>query len=293
MTVSPPDGSRDRRIEDPTNLWLIHPAARALLSPCIAAGIPANAVSVAGLLLGIGAAACYAHWTQPVAVLAGLALSVAWLIADGLDGMIARATGTASATGRFLDGVCDHGVFIIIYMTLAGTLGDVVSWTLAITAGACHIIQSALFEGERARFHRRARGIALLAPPPLVADSPWLVRGYDRLAGLPGRLGPGFEHLLARAPDPVMLGARYAAQAVPAMRIQSLLSANMRVWLIAAACLLGSPRLFWWAEIVVLSLVAAAGLILHRRAERQFLQSTAAARGDWAPALPTVTTRDR
>lgn len=293
MTVPPPDGSRDRRIEDPTNLWLIHPAARSLLSSCISARISANIVSVAGLLLGIGAAWCYAHWTQPLAVMAGLALSAAWLVADGLDGMIARATGTASATGRFLDGLCDHGVFIIIYVTLASTLGDGVSWALAIGAGACHIIQSAFYEGERARFHRRARGVALLTPPAAPPGSPWLVRGYDRLAAMPGRLGRRFEQVLARAPIPAALGARYAVRAVPAMRVQSLLSANMRVWLIAAACLLGDPRLFWWAEIVVLSLVAAAGLILHRRAERIFLQSTAAARGDWASALPTISTRDR
>jgi len=125
------------------------------------------------------------------------------------------------------------------------------------------------------------------------AGSPWLVRGYDRLAGLPGRVGMGFEQILARSPNPGVLGARYAARAVLAMRVQSLLSANMRVWLIGAACLLGNPRLFWWAEILLLSLVAAAGLILHRRAERLFLQSTAAARGDWSPALPTVSTRDR
>ena len=293
MTIPPPDGSRDRRIEDPTNLWLIHPAARSLLSSCVSAGVSANVVSVAGLLLGIVAAGCYAHWTQPLWVLAGLALSIAWLVADGLDGMIARATGTASATGRFLDGVCDHGVFIIIYVTLATTLGDGVSWALAIGAGACHIIQSALYEGERARFHRRARGTALAARAEVPAGSPWLLRGYDRLAALPGRLGLPFEQLLARSPQPGLLGARYAARAVPAMRVQSLLSANMRVWLIAAACLLGNPRLFWSAEIVLLSLVAAAGLILHRRAERLFLQSTIAARGEWAPALPTIPTRDR
>src|SRR3546814_9333837 len=42
----------------------------------------------------------------------GLPLSLFWLVADGLDGMIARATGTPSAAGRVLDGLCDHGVFL-------------------------------------------------------------------------------------------------------------------------------------------------------------------------------------
>ena len=38
MTTPPPDGSRDRRIEDPSNLWLIHPAGRALLPRASGAG---------------------------------------------------------------------------------------------------------------------------------------------------------------------------------------------------------------------------------------------------------------
>ena len=292
MTVPLPDGSRDRRIEDPTNLLLIHPAARALLAPAVSARIPANAVSVAGLLLGLGAAACFAHWTSAAAVLAGLALAAAWLVADGLDGMVARATGTASATGRFLDGVCDHGVFIVIYLTLATTLGTVGGWVLAIVAGGCHILQSALYEGERARFHRRARGVAAAAVVR-AADRRRLVRGYDRLAGLPDRLGFRFERLLAASARPAVLGTRYATAAVPAMRLQSLLSANMRVWLIGAACLLHDPRLFWWAEIAVLTPIAIAGLALHRRVERGFHLSAVALRGEpFAPALPTISTRD-
>src|SRR4051812_1460321 len=52
MIADAPDGSRDRRIEDPTNLWIIHPAARALLPWFVSRGISANAVSVAGLCLG-------------------------------------------------------------------------------------------------------------------------------------------------------------------------------------------------------------------------------------------------
>ena len=97
MTVPPPDGSRDRRIEDPSNLWLIHPAGRALLPYALASRISANTVSVCGLLLGAAAAACYAQWDHWAFAFVGLLFSMGWLIADGLDGMVARATGTASA----------------------------------------------------------------------------------------------------------------------------------------------------------------------------------------------------
>ena len=211
MTVPPPDGSRDRRIEDPTNLWLIHPAARALLPFAVTAGIPANAVSLIGLAVGTAAALCYADWDSPVAVMLGLALSVAWLVADGLDGMVARATGTASALGRLLDGLCDHGVFILIYVAMALSIGTGEGWTLAVLAGAAHIAQSSLYEGERARFHRRIRGIAAPVPPRPGPDEPPLMRAYDRLAGLPDRLGLAFERALARQRNPAVLAGRYSA----------------------------------------------------------------------------------
>ena len=293
MTIPLPDGSRDRRIEDPTNLWLIHPAARALLPSTIAAGVSANAVSLTGLALGVSAALCYARWTSPALVVLGLALSVGWLIADGLDGMVARATGTASPLGRFLDGICDHGVFILIYVAMALSIGTGEGWTLAVLAGAAHIAQASLYEGERARFHRRVRGVALPVPALPPADAPLLVRGYDRLAGVPDRLGLPFERLLARQDHPAVLAARYARCAVPAMRVQSLLSANVRVWLIAIACLLGNPRIFWWAEITVLSLVTAFGLMLHRRVERGLVTTSNSTIRSGDSFSPAFTTRDR
>ena len=149
MTI-PPDRSRDRRIEDPTNLWIIHPAGRLLLPWFVARAISANAVSVVGLFLGVLAALAYANWHSWPFALAGLLLSIGWLIADGLDGMIARATGTASPLGRALDGLCDHGVFILIYVVLALSIGTVEGWVLACAAGAAHALQSNFYEGERA-----------------------------------------------------------------------------------------------------------------------------------------------
>ena len=289
MTSASPDGSRDHRIEAPSNLWLIHPAARALLPFALRLGLSANAVSILGLLVGIVAALCYARWQHPLAAIAGLALSVAWLIADGLDGMIARATNTASALGRMLDGLCDHGVFILIYVAMALSIGTVEGWVLAVTAGAGHIVQSSLYEGERARFHRRALGVARLATP---ITGTTLVRLYDRIAGAPDRAAARFERVLARSDDPVALGQRYADAAVAPLRFMALLSANARVWTICIACLLGNPRIFWWIEIVPMSLVLIVGLAWHRRVERGFSaaiaispSSTGASDDRFAPAF--------
>ena len=274
MTVPQPDGSRDRRIEDPTNLWIIHPAGRRLLPWFIARGISANAVSVLGLVLGTLAAAAYAQWTSWPFALLGLLLSTGWLIADGLDGMIARATGTASALGRALDGMCDHGVFTLIYLVLAFSVGTAQGWALAVSAGALHAVQSNLYESERARFHRRIRGIA--AAPPAPSHNP-LVQLYDWVAGSVDRVAFRFDEALARAPDPVAFGRAYGESALGPMRLMRLLTANARVLAIFLACLAADPRLFWWFEIVPLTAVLVIGLAWHRATESRLLRSSGAA----------------
>ncbi len=246
-----------------------------MLPSALALGLSANLVSLIGLMLGIGAAAAYARWESPWAAMLGLILSVGWLIADGLDGMVARATGTSSAIGRMLDGLVDHGVFILIYVRIALGIGTVEGWILAISAGVAHMVQSSLYEGERARFHRRVRGEALIALPrlsrmPLVMLYDWVSTSFDRLA-------QPFERLLARSPDPRALGRAYGDAAVPPMRAMAWLSANVRVAAVFLACLVGNPRYFWWFEIVVLTPIAIATMIRHRRVEHGFVHGPAAA----------------
>jgi hypothetical protein len=264
--LPPPDGSRDPRTDDPTNLWFIHPAGRLLLPLALRLRIPANAVSIAGFLGGSAAAWAYLDWPQRAGL--GFLLCVAWLILDGLDGMIARATGTASALGRFLDGVCDHAVFVLLYLALAESLGGARTWALAIAAGAAHAVQSTLYEGDRVRFHRRVKGDPGEAPFP--SPNP-LVRLYDGVAGSLDRLAAPFDRALDAAPDRSALGRRYGKAAAAPLKLMALLSNNMRVILIWLACLAGDPRLFWWMELGPLTLVAAAGLAWHRRVERSLV----------------------
>lgn len=279
MTLAPPDGSRDRRIEDPTNLWLIHPAARRLLPVALAWRVSANAVSLTGLALGIGAAIAYWNWASPLAVCAGLLLSVAWLIADGLDGMVARATGTASPFGRLLDGICDHGVFVLIYVVIATHIGTVEGWVLALTAGAAHVVQSSTYEAERARFHRRIRGDSGETRPVRAGGVvEWL---YDNISRGVDRLAAPFDHALRNSDDPSRLGGAYGERAAPAMKLMALESANVRVYAIFLACLLGNPRFFWWFEIGPLTILLVIGLVWHRRVEGHFTRS------DRTSALPT------
>lgn len=272
MSPLAPDCSRDRRIEDPTNLWIIHPLARSLLPSFLAAGISANAVSIAGLILGAFAAIAFANWRMwPFACL-GLLLSLAWLVADGLDGMIARATATASPLGRFLDGLCDHGVFLLIYLALAASIGTLEAWVLASCAGVLHAVQSNFYESERARFHRRCMGIATSTPAP---GRNRLVRMYDQLSQLIDRLADRFDEVLRGHGDPLQLASLYGVDAAKPLRLMSLLSANARVYGIFVACILRDPSLFWWFEILAMNAILLIGLCWHRRVEFGLVRDTA------------------
>lgn len=97
-------------------------AASALLRPAferaavrlVRAGIGADAVTLAGFVLGIAAAvaiAWQAYW-------AGLALMLASRIADGLDGAVARAT-RPTAHGAFLDITLDFLFYASIPLAFA------------------------------------------------------------------------------------------------------------------------------------------------------------------------------
>lgn len=263
--LAPPDGSRDRRIDDSTNVWVVHLLGRMLLPLALKARVSANSISVAGFATGTAAAACFLAWREPAFATLGFLLCIGWLVFDGLDGMVARATATASALGRFLDGAVDHGVFLLLYLALGASIDTPEAWITGTVAGLVHGVQSNLFESERIRYHRRLRGDPGGEPGP---PSPyWPARLYDRVAGSMDRLAARFDRALAAAPDRRAFAARFAERAAAPLRLMNLLTANMRVVALYLACLVGDPRLFWWWELGPLTLVTVAGLIWLRRAE--------------------------
>jgi hypothetical protein len=267
LRLPPDDGARDRGIDDPTNTRIVHPLGRLLLVPALRLGIPPNPVSLAGLASGAAAAAAFHRWENPRWATLGFLLALLWLVLDGLDGMIARATGAASDFGRLLDGLCDHAVFVLLYVSLAASIGTAAAWTLAVAAGAVHAVQASLFEGERLRYHRRILG----DPGPAVrAPSPHrLTRLYEAVAHLPERWAAPFDRGLRAAPAPAALAAAYRLAARGPLRLMALLTNNMRVLALYAACLAREPRLFWWLELGPMTAVTVAGLLWHRRVERR------------------------
>lgn len=273
MKPAPPDGSRDPAIDDPTNIWFVHYVGRLLLPVALRARIRANAVSVAGLLFGVGAALAYVQWRDPLMAAWGFLLCVAWLIADGLDGMIARASGTSSAVGRFLDGVCDHIVFLCLYVALSWSLGIGATWPLAVAAGFAHAVQATLYEAERNRFQRRMAGEPYRPP----VRSPYLLgRIYDSVASSLDRMSAPLDRLIERDGGQAPALAAYRRAAVPVLRMMIPLTNNMRVILLWIVCLAGDPRWFWWITLGPLSLLALAGIARLRQIEAKLVREAEA-----------------
>lgn len=263
MTIRPiaVEGATERiarppEIEDPSNLHIVHPISAALLGPAARAGIHPNSISLAGLAFGAAAAFTYFGWNDAARATAGLLLMLAWHVCDGLDGQLARATGKTSALGRFLDGICDHATFTLVYValfvSLAPTHGWLQTFLLAAVAGAAHAAQAAYFEGERESYIRRRAGIFHVSERTEVGGV--LERLYNsaqkRLAGHARPVDRALATGALALPD-------YLHRAAPVVRRMSLLGANGRTLAIWIACLAGEPRLFWLWELVGLSLVAA------------------------------------
>lgn len=72
-------------------------------------GVTANALTLAGLVLGLAGAAAIASG----ALAAGLALIIANRLIDGLDGAVARANGP-TALGGYLDIVADFAFYVSV-----------------------------------------------------------------------------------------------------------------------------------------------------------------------------------
>lgn len=262
MNARPPE------IEPASNRLVVHRASAALLPLAIRLGVRPNSVTFAGLLFGLMAAACYSQWTDWRAATAGFLLMVGWHIMDGLDGQLARATGTSSDLGRLLDGVADYSTFVAVYLVLALTQPNPgLALALASAAGLAHALQAQFYEGERATYIRRTAGVFTAVERPVTGGR--AERLYNRAEALMGNRARPFDSrlLAATAPERARLIGQWQPRAARALRHASLLSANGRTLAIYLATLGGEPMAFWLWEIAGLTLVALAAARALRQAE--------------------------
>ena len=285
---------RTLEIEDATNLHIIHPIANRLVPICARLGIRPNAVSIAGMACGVLAGVAYAHYRDVLLAIAGFLLMLAWHVLDGVDGQLARLTRSQSQSGKILDGICDYVTFTAVYIGLALVLGrqhGAWVWGLVAVSGACHAVQSALYEVQRQEydFWGRGRASAVLPEPPSpragraasdIGLGDRLHAVYLRVQSLAVGITGTTRHRLAASlrQDPECAGRvrlLYREMFAAPVRRWSVLSANTRTLAIFACALAQRPLFFFYFEIVGLSAVLAVLLALQHRRVGRFLARSA------------------
>jgi CDP-diacylglycerol--glycerol-3-phosphate 3-phosphatidyltransferase len=199
-------GEREPRVEQAGSSALLPPrvqhAAYSLARPLgrllIRAGLSANAITLASIPLAASAAVAFAvrHWGVG-AVLCGMSYAC-----DALDGLVARATGSASDSGEVLDAVCDR----ICEALMLG--GIAVAWRssvplLALALFAALGAQQVTLASAKAAVFPAARG---RIPRGLMrrAERAVVLVGAAAVAGAAQDLVPG-EHAGVVALMPLMV----------------------------------------------------------------------------------------
>ena len=269
--------SRPIEIEEPLNLYLVHPTARALVTLLIPTGISPNAVSALSVVMMALACACYALLPWPVGAFAGLGFHFLWHVFDGADGDLARRTGKSSPLGEIVDGVCDHLSHLILYLTLGtllarqmGSLG----WVLTVISATSRAFQAVCYENTRRTYRRWVYGVNWIRQDLAKAEaeveakgasrigvwlagiylgaSAWVRADDSRVEALMGQILPQGGAKAAQA------RALCQAEGQPLVRRASLLSTNWETVGVFLTILAGSPLYFLVFQATVINLVMAA-----------------------------------
>lgn len=253
---------RTYEIEDPTNLYFIHPISSRLVPLFAKYGVTPNAVSLIGMGCGIFAGVAYHFYGARWCAILGFALMLAWHVMDGADGQLARLTKTYSELGKVLDGICDYVTFTAVYVGLALAMSASMggwAWALVVCSGVAHAVQSAAYEMQRQDYNFWGWGRQSAALPKPGAK-PRGIAGhlhhlYARVqlwaSGGAAEFHAEFGALLAANPrQEATLRAAYREYFAPVIRRWGVLCANYRTLGIFIAALIKLPVLYFLFEIV-------------------------------------------
>ena len=242
--------------------------------------IPAQ-VTVCGAVAGIMAGHFY-YYRDLRLNLIGMVLHILSNALDNADGQLARLTKQGSRTGRALDGLADHLVFVSIYAHLclrhiAGG-GSHLVWLLALAAGMSHSLQSAAADYFRNAWLYFAEGKSRAE----LDSSNTLKLEYDRLSWratarkkfllrlylnytrqqewLAPRLGALQQG--AGTTNGGTIAQAYLQASRSTLRWLNLLATNPRMILLFALLLADQPVWYFFAEVTVFNLLLV--LLLRR-----------------------------
>ena len=275
---------RNQEIEEATNKYFIHKISLALVPVFMRLGLSPNIVSCMGAACGVLAAVCYYQYDRPVSCFLGFALMIGWHVLDGADGQLARRTGKVTASGFFIDGICDYVTFICVYIALGLSLSQDYGqwiWVLVLLAGLFHAIQAAAFEMQR-DFYQQSASDSLWTTGTQeengdgdggeASSRMWVLqiiaRAYFAVQDLFRPISRSFIQTVRGCEDKALntpaLGEKYRSTFKGAVLAWSVLSANNRTLAIFLFCIAGVPLYYFVYELFVLNAVLFALINLNK-----------------------------
>ncbi|MGZ5503777.1 MAG: CDP-alcohol phosphatidyltransferase family protein [Chthoniobacterales bacterium] len=156
-----------REVEGALDLIFYRPLGLQLAKIFAALRMTPDQVTILSTLAGVAAGHLYFYQALSLNIV-GMFLHVMSNLLDNVDGQLARLTSRQSESGKIIDGIGDHIVFVSVYFHLclravmAG--GSEWLWLIAFAAGFSHFVQSAAAEFCRDAYARFACGRATVLP---------------------------------------------------------------------------------------------------------------------------------
>jgi len=281
--MSHSDYGRPVAVEEMSNRYFIHPLSGIVERFAIKWRISANMLSFMGLAAGLFGGVFYYYQDYRPFILAAFLSMITWHIFDGADGRVARATGTSSAFGRVIDGICDHLVFGAVYFAfvfyLLRTGHSPTIWFWALAAAASHALQAAGYEERRQNYQRRIKGVSRASVNEKLTagttQTSRLAQIYDKAQMLISRpdnqLDNTLEALKAQGQDG--LANHTISRTANIVRAWALLNANNRTLMLAVFAVFGAPALYFVYEVVFLNIVLIGLMAYERSAEAKIIRT--------------------
>lgn len=256
-----------------------------------------TALTLTGGFFGILAGHLY-FYNSIAANMLGLGLHVVANIFDNADGQLARLTNQRTRTGRIIDPVVDHLIWLSVYfhlalrLTLAGFSPAV--WLLAIAAGISHGAQAAAADYCRNAYLHFAKGRDDLDSVSQLRNDyrflrwdrdPWrkfLFALYLNVMKEQELLVPGvnrLQNIIARTNNNQVLVAvqtRYPELIQPTFRWWGWLMTNPRMALLFILFLWQQPILYFWIVLIIGNLLLYYLLLRQNRATQSIVAALTA-----------------
>ena len=278
---------RPRELQDPLNHYLYHPLAWQLAKRLAHTPITPNMVSVLGALMVVAAGVAYANLAWPVGAAPGMALHMGWHVVDGADGDLARLTGRSSPIGEMVDGLCDYGSHIVLYLILgwvlaqeSGQFGGATGWVLLVVAGVSHAVQSNHVEVQRRQYQWWVYGIPWLRHSHGKDESATSKSFFGGLVSVYLNAASGMTPHALRIDSAVdaaqgnparlaQIAAAVRAEAPPLLLMCKVLGPNPRAIVLGLSMFAGTPLYYLLYQAVVLNLLLVLSVRMHNAAARR------------------------